>query len=161
LFLRTDGAAGDASPDSQIKCGGLKFVPPGRDRDGPEFTLAPVLVQPRSVGEVQLRSTDPSDTAVLDPGYLNAQADVDAMVAAIELARELVRHPAFDDFRGDELAPGAEVTGKPRWLTTSGETRARCGTRPARAGRGRARMGRWMPRCASRASTGFESPTLR
>jgi choline dehydrogenase len=112
LFLRTAGAAADGPPDIQIKFGGLKFVPPDKDRDGPGFTFAPVLIQPRSSGAIRLRSADPSVTALLDPDYLSAQADVDALVAAVELVRELAHDRALDDFRGEELAPGASVTGR-------------------------------------------------
>lgn len=112
FFMRTAGAVADGSPDIQVKFGGLKFVPPDKDREGPGFTFAPVLIQPQSAGAIRLRSTDPSVPAVLDPGYLSAQADVDALVAAIELVRELAHDRALDDFRGEELAPGAAVRGR-------------------------------------------------
>jgi choline dehydrogenase len=112
LFLRTPGAGADGPPDMQVKFGGLKFVPPDKDREGPGFTFAPVLVQPQSSGAIRLRSTDPNVPAVLDPDYLSAQADVDALVAAVELAREVIHDRALDDFRGEELAPGAGITGR-------------------------------------------------
>jgi len=111
VFLHTDGAPASASPDIQVKFGGLKFVPPDHDREGAGFTFAPVLIQPKSMGVIRLRSTDPSVPAVMDPAYLAEQADLSALVSAIELVRELASDRAFDDFRGEELAPGKNVRG--------------------------------------------------
>ena len=58
---------------------------------GPEsaFTLGAGLVRPASRGEVRLRSADPADALDIDPGNLTADADVDALVACVELCREI------------------------------------------------------------------------
>jgi choline dehydrogenase len=112
IFFRTPGAPKDGSPDIQLKFGGLKFVPPDHDREGAGFTFAPVLIQPKSTGAIRLRSTDPTVPAILDPDYLSEQADVDALVSAVELVRELAHDPGMDDFRGEELAPGEGVRGR-------------------------------------------------
>jgi len=36
--------------------------------------------------------------------------DVQKLVAAIKLMRQLFHNSAFDEFRGEEIAPGADVT---------------------------------------------------
>jgi choline dehydrogenase len=112
IFFRTPWAMADGSPDIQLKFGGLKFVPPDHDQEGAGFTFAPVLIQPRSRGTIQLRSTDPTVPAVMDPSYLAQKADVDALVSAVERVRELAHDPAMDEFRGVELAPGKNVQGR-------------------------------------------------
>ena len=85
---------------------------PAYDRAGPGFTFAPVIVQPHSRGRVTLRSADPADTAVLDPGYLTEQPDVDAFVAGVELSRALAGTRALSEFVKEEIAPGPAVTSR-------------------------------------------------
>lgn len=114
FFIRTEAAiqSGAVSPDLQLKFGGVKFVSPAYDQDGPGFTFAPVMIQPKSVGYVTLRSADPSDTAVMQPNYLSDPADVDVFVAGIELARALAGTRALADFVKVEIAPGPQVTSR-------------------------------------------------
>ena len=66
----------------------------------------------QSRGTVSLRSNNPQDLAVLRPNYLQSEADLDLLIRGIELSRELVNTRAFDEFRGEELAPGISVTSK-------------------------------------------------
>jgi choline dehydrogenase len=56
-----------------MKFGGLKFVSPQYDRQGPSFTFAPVVIQPQSVGYVTLRSSNPLDVAMMQPNYLSLE----------------------------------------------------------------------------------------
>jgi choline dehydrogenase len=41
--------------------------------------------------------------------YLKSEADVQKLVAAIKLMRQLLHANVFDEFRGEEIAPGADV----------------------------------------------------
>jgi choline dehydrogenase len=61
---------------------------------------------------VTLRSADPRDLPVIDPHYLEASQDADALVAGIEISRELAHASAFDGLRGRELAPGTAVSSR-------------------------------------------------
>ena len=76
---------------------------------GPEsaFTLGAGLVRPASRGEVRLRSADPADALDIDPGNLTADADVDALVACVELCREIgAAEPLAAGWGARELHPG-------------------------------------------------------
>lgn len=106
LFTRTRARPAQEPPDLQLKLGGLKFVSARYAREGPGFTLAPVLIQPESRGHVALRSRDPLQPARVQPHYLRSAADMRVLLEGIELSRELVHTSAFADFRGEELAPG-------------------------------------------------------
>ncbi|MGV9345924.1 GMC family oxidoreductase [Streptomyces spiralis] len=109
LFTRSRHAAEDGSPDLQFAFGTAKFLPADAAPElaaGPGFTLAPVLLTPRSRGAVTLAGTDPLAPARVEARYLSAAPDRDILVEGLELARELAHQPAFDDFRGPELAPG-------------------------------------------------------
>jgi len=74
------------------------------------FTIAPALVQPASRGSVRLASRDFRDAAVIDPNYLGTDGDFEAIVRAIEAARELGNQHAFDAVREAELVPGPRAT---------------------------------------------------
>lgn len=67
-------------------------------------------LRPHSVGEIKLRSADPSATPMICPNYLSAAADRVALKAGIRLLRDIFSRPAFDRYRGEELAPGAAAT---------------------------------------------------
>jgi choline dehydrogenase len=100
------------SPDLQFFFGPVQFVDQKYRVDGPGFTFAPILVQPHSRGTVSLRSNNPQDLAVIRANYLQSEVDLSALIRGVELARELVNTRAFDRFRGEEIAPGIDVTSK-------------------------------------------------
>src|SRR5258707_14214620 len=60
------------------------------------FTIAPGLVQPASRGSVRLVSDRFQDPAAIDANYLASDSDFEAIVRAIETARELGHQRAFD-----------------------------------------------------------------
>ena len=74
------------------------------------FTIAPALVQPTSVGSVRLASNNFKDPAVIDGNYLGTDRDFEAVVRAIEIARELGNQQAFDGMRESELIPGPNAS---------------------------------------------------
>ena len=74
------------------------------------FTIAPALVQPTSRGSVRLASNNFQDAAVFDGNYLGTDRDMEAIVRAIEAARELGSQRAFDSVREAELVPGPKAT---------------------------------------------------
>src|SRR5258705_8929963 len=74
------------------------------------FTIAPALVKPTSKGAVRLASNNFQDAAVIDGNYLGSDHDVEAVVRAIEVARELGSQHAFDHLREGELIPGPKAS---------------------------------------------------
>ena len=57
------------------------------------FTIAPALVQPTSRGQLRLASADWRDAPVIEPNYLGTDHDVNAVIKAIEAAREWAANP--------------------------------------------------------------------
>ena len=63
-------------------------------------------LQPESRGSLTLASADPFAAPVIRHNYLTTEGDREAHYRAIALIRELHARPAFDPYRGEELAPG-------------------------------------------------------
>jgi choline dehydrogenase len=74
------------------------------------FTLLAGLIRPVSRGTLTLASADPEEPPLVDPAYLSRGADVEGMVAAIELCRGIGRQPALAEWKPSELYPGDSVT---------------------------------------------------
>src|SRR5437764_10050491 len=78
-----------AAPDIQFHFGPAYFVDNGfAEYDGHAFTLGPVLVDPRSRGELRLRSRNPLDKPAIRMNALADDADVAALVRGVRIARE-------------------------------------------------------------------------
>jgi choline dehydrogenase len=76
------------------------------------FTIAPALAHPTSRGQVRLASANWRDAPVIEPNYLATDHDLDAVVKAIEVARELGRQSAFDRMRDAEVVPGPQAVSR-------------------------------------------------
>ena len=111
LFAKMREGASAAPPDLQ-----LNFTPsvpkplmPMLNFGGPACIFLPILVQPFSRGEVTLRSANPQDAPRINPNYLACDADVEALVKAVKLCREIASTKAFSAMNGGEIFPGADA----------------------------------------------------
>ncbi|MFN3596336.1 MAG: GMC family oxidoreductase [Rubricoccaceae bacterium] len=105
LFAHT--RTGEPAPDLQFHVAPTLFYQHGLVRATTHgFSLGPTLVRPRSVGHLRLRSADPFEAPLIDPGYLADPADVQTLVEGVRLARQIAHQPALRVLAGDELTPG-------------------------------------------------------
>ncbi|RQO49462.1 choline dehydrogenase [Variovorax sp. KBW07] len=72
------------------------------------FTLRVGPVNPNSKGRIRLRSGRPTDAPLIQPNYLDTDFDRKTMVNAIRATRQVIEQPAFDAYRGKEIAPGPD-----------------------------------------------------
>ena len=63
----------------------------------------------KSRGWVRVRSTDPAEKPEIRFNYMSHEEDWREMRACIRLTREIFAQPAFDPYRGEEIAPGPDV----------------------------------------------------
>lgn len=72
------------------------------------LTLGVVLLQPRSVGTVTLRSPDPREAPAIDPRYLTDPSgqDTRTLLNGLRLARRVLAQEAIAQFVVEELLPG-------------------------------------------------------
>jgi choline dehydrogenase len=71
------------------------------------FTLLGGLVRPLSRGTLRLTGANAEDPVALDPNVLSCDADVDGLVAAVELCRRIGAAGALRDWGATEEYPGA------------------------------------------------------
>jgi choline dehydrogenase len=73
------------------------------------YTIAPGAVRPLSRGTLRLASADPDSAPLVDLNMLGEPYDLERMVDALEICREIGRSDAFKDWRKTEIAPGPEA----------------------------------------------------
>lgn len=83
----------------------------GRNRlKGDGYTLHACYLHPRSRGRLTLQSADPSRPPLIQANYLSDPDgfDLQMMVEAARLSRDILRQPAFDRWRRDPIHPQRE-----------------------------------------------------
>ena len=97
------------SPDIQPVIIEFPFTTPelaGR-LPGPNcYAIAPSVVRPASRGSVTLKTRDPGKPPAIDMGYLQRDADLHALLFALDLCRQIGAAKAFDALRKREVMPG-------------------------------------------------------
>ena len=91
----------------------------------PGFMLSMGLMRPKSRGRVWLTTVDPRHSPAIVFNYLQHDHDADVMVKALGRTREMVRQPAFDPWRAEELMPGEDVRSDAElraWLAQTGSS---------------------------------------
>lgn len=103
-FLKSS-LAGDL-PDLQFSFIPAKVTPHGaRLPFGHGVSLHVCHLYPESRGEVRITSDNPGAHPHIDPNYLSAPQDIEAMLDGLELTRKVLGHTAFDFDRKAEVWP--------------------------------------------------------
>ncbi|MFM9863531.1 MAG: choline dehydrogenase [Micropepsaceae bacterium] len=98
-------------PDLQLHLINAPFSDHGRKQlKMHAFGLHMCALRPESRGHVALRSTNPEDPPLIQPNSLAHDNDLRSLREGVRIARKLVAQPAFADYRGEELNPGAHAT---------------------------------------------------
>lgn len=108
LFLHSKGNV-ESAPDLQFFFGPIQFLSPGYTPADFGFTGAVSLTRLQNIGSVGLRSSNLNDPPTIRMNYLQSQADVQKLVEGVKLIRQLFQTSAFDNFHGEEIAPGSHV----------------------------------------------------
>ena len=107
LFWRS--RSGLLAPDAQPLCFHVPVYDAWMEGPADAYTLYAGLIRPASRGVLRLRSADRSVPPELDPQLLTCDSDMDALVATLELCREIVRQPALREWSKQERYPGPAV----------------------------------------------------
>jgi choline dehydrogenase len=105
-MLFTTVGGGDV-PDMLVMSVTVPFVIPTVGTPPKDcYTFVPAVMQPRSRGTVRLASADPSRAAIIDPATYADPADLETMVAGVEIARQVANRPELADWSLREVFPG-------------------------------------------------------
>jgi len=66
-------------------------------------------MRPKSIGYITLNSSNPLEHPLIQPNYLQVEADKIEMRTCIKVARDIFSQQAFDQYRGAELKPGNNI----------------------------------------------------
>jgi choline dehydrogenase len=79
---------------------------------GHAVVMGPILLKPESRGTITLRSPDPKDKPIIDPGYLtdDAGADRAALMAGLKMCATIARSPALRGVIGKIARPLGAVS---------------------------------------------------
>jgi len=99
-------------PDMQ-----LQFSPVAQDDHGRNMkyllhyglSLHNCLLRPKSRGRVGLESDDFKDDPRIEMNMLSHPDDLQRMIKAVRITRDILSQPAFDTYRGKEFFPGEKV----------------------------------------------------
>jgi len=109
LFLESE--PGWMGPDLQIAFVHVPFnIIIGQGHPN-SISILPGVVRPMSRGWIRLGSKDPLEKPLVNPNYLSAESDVERLVYAVKLARDIFATRAFSTWVKQELMPGPDVHG--------------------------------------------------
>lgn len=99
-------------PDIQMHFVPLLFDDCGRDlgllsQQG--YSLHVCVLRPKSRGKLSLKSADPRVPVSINFNFLAKEKDAKVLVDGIRVARKILSSNAFDEHRGEEVHPGADV----------------------------------------------------
>ncbi len=108
LHWRSDDSL--QKPDIQMIFGPVYYWEHGFRKTGaPALSLGPCLIGPTSRGSVRLRSADPEDHPRILNNLLSSDEEVNAMLRAIDLARDIASRPPLSGHVREELNPSAMI----------------------------------------------------
>ncbi len=102
-----------AAPDLELLLAPVLFEDEGLKTPTEHgLTLAVIVLDPRSVGAVKLRSADPRDLPAIDPCYLTDPDGHDAalLLYGLRLARRILAQEPLAQFVDGEIEPGETAT---------------------------------------------------
>jgi choline dehydrogenase len=104
---------GDVVPDMQFICAPGYFYDHGfRTYPGPALAIGCSLVGALSTGHVRLRSSDPKEQPAITANYLREPEDMQAMITAVERAREAFASQPLRGLVGPEIHPGGDTSSR-------------------------------------------------
>jgi len=89
------------------------------------FMCSMGIMRPASRGRVKLKSANPAAHPSIRFNYLETESDRREMIDGVKRTREMIAQRAWDEFRGAEFTPGADVRTDDEilgWLRSIGST---------------------------------------
>lgn len=111
LYARSSAWEGPA-PDLQPLFIHMPYPTDGVSAPEQGYTIVAGTVRPYSRGTIRLADANAATPPLVDPNIFADERDLEAMVDAIELVRDVGAQDAFSPYRKSEFAPGVEITSR-------------------------------------------------
>jgi choline dehydrogenase len=108
IWTRSQSAAAD---DLDLQISATHFFDPKASPTGGAIVLACAVTLPKSRGRLRLSSRDPRAMPHIHYNFFDDPNDLDRMVEAVVLSRQIGRTAPFSNFIDHEIAPGGAVDG--------------------------------------------------
>ncbi|MDQ0837012.1 GMC family oxidoreductase [Sphingomonas faeni] len=96
--------------DLDLQVTATHFIDPKASPTGGAIVLAAAVTLPKSIGSFELASRDPRIPPRIRANFFDHPSDLDRMVEAVNLSREIGRTAPFAGMVDHEMAPGVGVT---------------------------------------------------
>jgi pyridoxine 4-oxidase len=108
-LVSSDLGGGRGAPDIVLGCVAAAAVTECFERPaaGAAYTILSGVTHPTSRGRITLSGPGVDDPPRIDPNYLSTEHDRRLARRALEVARVIGHHPALEEWRAEELYPGA------------------------------------------------------
>lgn len=108
LFCKSE--PGVVGPDLQIAFVHVPFDIIVGQNNPNAVSILPGVVRPTARGWIRLASSDPLEKPLINTNYLGTQSDLNRLVQAVKLSRDIFNTKAFSEWTtGKELLPGPDV----------------------------------------------------
>lgn len=110
-FLNPENILDKNNPTVKLYCVQIMYT--DRDTKGIDpdhgVTLTPCIMNPKSRGEVTLKSSNPLDLPNVNPNFLSNKEDISTFIASLKLAREVINTKPLSDIIIEEILPGKKI----------------------------------------------------
>jgi choline dehydrogenase len=106
VWTRSQSAA---PGDLDLHISGTHLIDPKVSPTGGAIVLACAVTLPRSIGQLRLSSRDPRAAPDIRYNFFDDQNDLDRLVEAVQLSRQIGRSAPFLDVIDHEMAPGNAI----------------------------------------------------
>jgi choline dehydrogenase len=110
LFMKRATAADEFGAHLQFFAFPQVPLPAAARGATPVMAIAAQACRPSSRGQVRLRSSDPLDPPVINPGYLTHPDDLALQIEGVRMARRIAAAEPLASLLHGEVSPGAQAT---------------------------------------------------
>jgi choline dehydrogenase len=111
-FLNPENLQDQNDPKIKLYCVQIMYT--DRDTKGikPDHgvTLTSCIMNPKSRGDVKIKSSNPLDLPDINPNFLSNEDDINTLLASVKLAREVIKTKPLSDIILEEVLPGKNIS---------------------------------------------------
>ena len=111
-FLNPENLTDSNDPKIKLYCVPIMYM----DRDIKDIkadhglTLTPCIMNPKARGEVKIQSSNPKDLPLINPNFLSQKEDIQILLEAVKLARDVIKTKPLSDIIVKEFLPGDSIS---------------------------------------------------